>query len=189
MKCPCKCPCKSFASVKSVLFSPLFKLWFHRAINPKESKLSTLDSSSAVFVLTSRTSKWKEVIMLESFPYLFALSLIFCLCLTSLSLCENSNLRLEQTLRTCWEALVERMAMRGPPPPLFFTLTSFSSPTWESVIRHPCRQLHFRRCTHEASVYAFPPFSIIICLWNFFICSTRWCSVRESFGCFSGLLL
>ena len=75
--------------------------------------------------------------MLESFPYLFALSLIFCLCLTSLSLCENSNLRLEQTLRTCWEALVERMAMRGPSPPLFFTLTSFSSLTWESVIRHP----------------------------------------------------
>lgn len=73
--------------------------------------------------------------MLESFPVLLSPLLLR---LTSLSLRENSNLRLERkhSELSPREALVERMAQRAilphsPPFPLFFTLTplSLSSPT------------------------------------------------------------
>lgn len=57
--------------------------------------------------LTSRTSKWKEVIMLESFPRLLFPALRVSLSSRTSPLHlfsrENSNLRLEQTLRTLAE--------------------------------------------------------------------------------------
>jgi len=98
------------------------------------------------------------------FPSLLPLSPSLCLRLVSPSFRENSNLRLEQTLRTLSlrEALVERMAMRDPSS-LLFVLTPFS---FFADLRisdsPPLSPARFRGCTHEASAYAFP--SSVICL-------------------------
>lgn len=118
--------------------------------------------------------------MLES----FSVSLSPSLCLTSLSLRENSNLRHEQTLRTLaeerssneWQCATFLPLLSSHLPFFFFADLRISDSPPQPAFADALTRLLFTRVSIPS----------VICLWkNFFICSTRGCSVRESFGSFS----